>query len=141
MVTASEREYTAPAAAGQSREDNAELVAASEREYISSAAAEQSREDRAETAVRRGRQYTWGDFPHEEGTDGIYRLQAYARDLAGNQAALGEGITFTVNRYGSVYVLSDSLQDTIEKGYTKSDEGIVITEYSVNPVDTRVTLL
>lgn len=140
-VAANEREYTAPAAAGQSRENNAELVAASEREYIAPAAAEQSWVDRAETAVRRGRQYTWGDFPHEEGADGIYRLQAYARDLAGNQAALGEGITFTVNRYGSVYVLSDSLQDTIEKGYTKSDEGIVITEYSVNPVDTRVTLL
>lgn len=140
-VAANEREYTAPAAAGQSRENNAELVAANEREYITLAAAGQSREDRAETAVRRGRQYTWGDFPHEEEADGIYRLQAYARDLAGNQAALGEGITFTVNRYGSVYVLSDSLQDTIEKGYTKSDEGIVITEYSVNPVDTRVTLL
>lgn len=123
------------------RTDRAETVAASEKEYISPDAAGQSREDRAETAVRRGRQYTWGDFPHEEGADGIYRLQAYARDLAGNQAALGKGITFTVNRYGSVYVLSDSLQDTIEKGYTKSDEGIVITEYSVNPVDTRVTLL
>ena len=123
------------------RTDRAETVAASEKEYISPDAAEQSREDRAETAVRRGRQYTWGDFPHEEGADGIYRLQAYARDLAGNQAALGKGITFTVNRYGSVYVLSDSLQDTIEKGYTKSDEEIVITEYSVNPVDTRVTLL
>ena len=123
------------------RTDRAETVAANERGYTAPAVAGQSREDRAETAVRRGRQYMWGDFPHEEGADGIYRLQAYARDLAGNQAALGEGITFTVNRYGSVYVLSDSLQDTIEKGYTKSDEGIVITEYSVNPVDTRVTLL
>ena len=71
----------------------------------------------------------------------IYRLQAYARDLAGNQVSLGKGITFTVNRFGSVYTLQERLRAILETGYMRQEEGIVITEYSVNPVDTRITIL
>lgn len=90
---------------------------------------------------RAGKRYTWMDVAHEEENDGIYQLQAYARDLAGNQKTLGGGILFTINRFGSVYVLQDEFQETLKKGYMREQEGIVITEYSVGPVDTRVTIL
>lgn len=88
-----------------------------------------------------GKRYMWTDIAHEEENDGIYQLQAYARDLAGNQKTLGEGILFTVNRFGSVYMFSDEFQEILKKGYMRKTKGIVITEYSVNPVDTRVTIL
>ncbi len=90
-----------------------------------------------------GRRYLWGEktFPFREEVDGIYRLQAYARDLAGNQKTLGDGIVFAVNRFGSVYVMHDALKNILKKGYMREKEGIVITEYSVNPADTRITIL
>lgn len=85
--------------------------------------------------------YTWVNFPYNEEADGVYRLQAYAEDLAGNHSTLGKGIVFTVNRFGSVYVLQDGLETILKRGYMRKPEGIVITEYSVNPVDTRITIL
>ena len=88
-----------------------------------------------------GKQFAWNTLPRREEMDGIYRLQAYARDLAGNQVSLGKGITFTVNRFGSVYTLQERLWAILETGYMRQEEGIVITEYSVNPVDTRITIL
>ncbi len=94
-----------------------------------------------EKNVAFGKQFAWNTLPRREEMDGIYRLQAYARDLAGNQVSLGKGITFTVNRFGSVYTLQERLRAILETGYMRQEEGIVITEYSVNPVDTRITIL
>lgn len=90
-----------------------------------------------------GRRYVWKNdsFPFREEMDGIYRLQVYARDLAGNQKTLEKGVVFCINRFGSVYVMQDRLKNILKKGYMREKEGIVITEYNVNPVDTRITIL
>ena len=87
------------------------------------------------------RRWLWEDFPRTEAADGVYRLQVYARDKAGNQASLGEGITFTVNRFGAVYYYKKALEDTIAAGYMKEEAGIVITEASVNALDSRIIIL
>ena len=87
------------------------------------------------------RKLVWEEFPYTEAADGVYRLQAYARDKAGNQTSLGDGITFTVNRFGAVYYYKKALEDIIEKGYMTKEEGLVITETSVNPLDSRIIIL
>ncbi len=65
--------------------------------------------------------------------DGIYTLQVKVSDLAGNERE--EAVTFSVNRFGSVYVFSDYLISLIRNGgiYTqKIEKDLVITEYNAN---------
>ena len=64
--------------------------------------------------------------------DGIYTLYVEFYDLAGNMDS--DEVTFTVNRYGSVYVYEDYLVELIEEDiYVQLVEGdLVITEYNPN---------
>lgn len=65
-----------------------------------------------------------------EGNDGIYTLTAQVTDLAGNEKK--ESITYSVNRFGSVYVYSDDLTEAME-GYHKTVDGeLYITAYNAN---------
>ncbi|MCD8020594.1 MAG: hypothetical protein LUF92_13755 [Clostridiales bacterium] len=87
-------------------------------------------------------QYRWEDIPHLEGMDGIYTLEVYAEDFAGNQISLGnEGILFYMNRFGISYDLGSGLKSAIEKGYINSEEDMIVTEYNVNPVENEVVVL
>lgn len=94
-----------------------------------------------EKKKERRRVFVWDALPQKEGNDGIYRLQIDGKDMAGNWFSLKGGMIFRVNRFGSVYVFQETLQDVLQRGYTKTAQDVVITEYSVDPVDTRITIL
>lgn len=69
----------------------------------------------------------------EQAYDGIYTISVSMDDLAGHSETTE--VTFSVNRYGSVYVFSDYLRSLIDGGgsYVKQlEDDIVITEYNAN---------
>ena len=65
--------------------------------------------DGAFAQTENGQTFTFSDFAHEQDVDDIYTLTAREIDFAGNETE--QSITFSVNRFGSVYVLDDSLKD------------------------------
>ncbi|MCC8072796.1 MAG: carboxypeptidase-like regulatory domain-containing protein [Clostridiales bacterium] len=67
-------------------------------------------------------------FDKVQENDGIYTLTVSLTDMAGNQSS--ESVTFTVNRFGSVYAFNNylvGLKDTYQQSI---DNDIVITEYN-----------
>ncbi len=65
--------------------------------------------------------------------DGIYTLTVSATDRAGNESR--DTVTFSVNRFGSVYVFDDYLLSLLRDGgiYTREiTEDLVITEYNAD---------
>lgn len=63
--------------------------------------------------------------------DGVYRLTVNAIDLAGNTDT--KTVDWSVNRFGSTYVLSDSTKDMVAKQYLTDDalNDVAVTE--INP--------
>lgn len=67
--------------------------------------------------------------------DGLYTLTVEAKDKAGNAYDTNANIiTFSVNRFGSVFTFSKGLYDLITKndGYTQSAAGMDLTVYEYN---------
>lgn len=79
-----------------------------------------------------GQIFTFSDFPREKINDDIYTLTATLRDMAGNEST--EMITFSVNRFGSVYVLDDSLKE-IAGTYIAQEIDVKLTEINVDNLE------
>ena len=74
---------------------------------------------------------TFDIFQVVQDLDGIYTLSVYGLDKAGNEDR--EEVTFTVNRFGSVYVYNDYLMGLIANGGARTPkltDDLVITEYN-----------
>lgn len=74
------------------------------------------------------------DMPNPENkpeSDGVYRITVNALDLAGNTQT--KTVDWSVNRFGSTYVVSDSTKGVITKKYVKAKDmsDVAITE--INP--------
>lgn len=82
------------------------------------------------------------DVAHEQENDGIYTITVTVRDKAGRTKT--ETISYSVNRFGSVYVYSDDLLALLN-GYTKlediSNKDLSITAYNADSLIAEETKL
>lgn len=64
-------------------------------------------------------------------SDGVYRVTVNASDMAGNSDA--KTVEWSVNRFGSTYVLHEDTQDMVDRKYINSDQlhDVMVTE--INP--------
>ena len=65
-------------------------------------------------------------------------MRVSVKDLAGNVST--EEITFSVNRFGSIYILGDNLQNINDK-YVKSVKGLDLTEINVNKIKSNSVVI
>ena len=75
-----------------------------------------------------GQTYTYANFEKVQNVDDIYTLAAKLTDMAGNETE--KTITFSANRFGSVYDLA-TLEKIIGK-YLQNEEDVVFTETNVD---------
>ncbi|MCR5671234.1 MAG: hypothetical protein K6G10_09530 [Butyrivibrio sp.] len=73
---------------------------------------------------------SYGDFAHDKSMDDLYTLEARVYDLAGNEAK--EELVFSVNRFGSVFVLGSDARALNEQYYTNEPKEVSITEINVD---------
>ena len=80
--------------------------------------------------IEKGVKGSFDTFAKKRENDGLYVLTVAAKDKAGRVSQ--KQVTFSLNRYGSVYTFNDVLTNVMN-GYVKEVEGdFVITEYNVN---------
>ena len=80
------------------------------------------------TDITNGERFTYADFERVESVDDIYTLTATLTDMAGNTTT--KTITFSANRFGSVYDLSE-VTDIVGK-FLQKEKDIVFTEVNVD---------
>lgn len=73
---------------------------------------------------------TYSDFAHNKDTDDLYTLSVKITDMAGNVSE--EELVFSVNRYGSVYVIGSETQELTQNYYTSEPIDVTITEINVD---------
>lgn len=76
-----------------------------------------------------GQIFTFDNFEEKQSNDDIYTVKVTALDMAGNEST-GE-ITFSVNRFGSVYVFDPSLKE-IAGMYVQEEIDVRVTEVNVD---------
>ena len=70
------------------------------------------------------------DLAHVKENDDLYILKATITDLAGNVTE--KEIKYSVNRFGSVYVLGDGTLSMIDSYYVTNPQNVVVTEINVD---------
>lgn len=94
------------------------------------------------SAIENGQSIKFNDFARQEKMDDLYTLTAKAVDMAGNEKE--ESILFSVNRYGSVYVLDDDTKDwlsTKDYTYINEEKEVGVVEYNVDTIkESQITV-
>lgn len=83
-----------------------------------------------------GAEFQMDDFGHTPQADDLYRLNASVMDPAGNISE--ETINFSVNRFGSVYILEGEARELAEsKGeyYTGQGPDLIVTEVNADTLE------
>ncbi len=82
--------------------------------------------------------FTFVNFEKVKEVDDIYTLTASLTDKAGNSSE--KTITFSVNRFGSTYALSEDTEN-INGSFIKDSQDIIVTETNVNELENiKITL-
>ena len=94
--------------------------------------------DGTSTPVTNGNKFEFKNFDKTKDNDDIYTLDVKVVDLAGNEST--QKVTFTVNRFGSTFDMSDATK-AINGKYMKDPVDIVVSEVNPNNlVESEVTL-
>ena len=64
--------------------------------------------------------------------DAVYTLNVSVQDMAGNPNRDVDSITFSLNRYGSVYVLGKETASLLERYYIREAQELTLTEYNLS---------
>ena len=87
--------------------------------------------------TNREKTFCWEDFPLEKRYDNRYLLRISACDLAGNTLSDVE-LSFCVDRFGARYQLEGETSDFLERYYNKEEQDILLTAYSLHPLETDI---
>lgn len=82
------------------------------------------------TGIANGESIKMDDFARTKENDDLYTLTAAITDKAGNVTE--QSVTFSVNRFGSVYVFSDDTEKLLDDYYAKEEQDLVVTEINVD---------
>lgn len=82
------------------------------------------------TDIANGESIKMDDFAHTKANDDLYTLTAAITDKAGNVTE--QSVTFSVNRFGSVYEFSDATEKLLDDYYAKEEQDLVVTEINVD---------
>ena len=77
-------------------------------------------------AIANGMSFAFENVPKKKKNDDLYTMTAQVTDLAGNTTE--QELVFSVNRYGSVYVIGEATK----QAYVKEPEAVTITEINVD---------
>jgi len=87
--------------------------------------------------ITHGQTYTYENFKKVQSVDDIYTLTAKLTDMAGNETE--KAITFSANRFGSVYSL-EQVEGILGK-YLQNEQDVVFTETNVDSLDREGIIL
>lgn len=93
--------------------------------------------DGTHTAIPNGESIKMADFERTKKNDDLYTMTAVITDRAGNET---EGsVIFSVNRFGSVYIISDATKEWLNTGegeatYINEEQEIQVTEINVDSI-------
>lgn len=82
------------------------------------------------SSIPNGESIKMADFERTKENDDLYTMTAVITDLAGNETE--DSVIFSVNRFGSVFVLSDETQELVDNYYTNEEQDLVVTEINVD---------
>ena len=82
------------------------------------------------SSISNGESIKLPDFEHTEDKDDVYTMTAVITDKAGNKTE--KQVMFSVNRFGSNYIYSDSTESFLNKVYSNAEQDLVVTEINVD---------
>ncbi|MCR5195636.1 MAG: hypothetical protein K6D38_04910 [Pseudobutyrivibrio sp.] len=88
-----------------------------------------------ESAITDGFTFSIADIPHEKKFDDLYKLTVKTVDKAGNEKE--NVIDYSVNRFGSVFVLAGGTKELVDGYYVRKPQNVVIEEINVDKIANR----
>lgn len=83
-----------------------------------------------EKAITNGKSFSFDNVPRQKKYDDLYTMTAQVTDLAGNVTE--ETLVYSVNRFGSVYIIADKTKAMMEVDFVTEPEEVTITEINVD---------
>ena len=93
--------------------------------------------DGNKSSIANGYNLKLNDFPREKEVDDLYTMTAHVEDLSGRVAE--KQVMFSVNRFGSVYVLDTDTEKLVKNndGYTNKEQKVGIREINVDLLEAK----